>query len=110
MKMLRLSLLVALTLTLSACACRRIRDGVVVSKRAHKGLAFDPIQSGPFMRFAQPDVYWVKVVGKNDNGHLIHKNIAVFRNDWSRISVGDHWNAQDGFEKGGGCCAANPHK
>ena len=99
-----------MTLVLSACACHRIHDGIVVSKRAHKGMEIDPLQTGPFMRFSQPTIYWVKVAGKNEQGHLVHKNIAVFRNDWSRIQVGDHWSAKEGFEKGCGCCEANPHK
>ena len=98
MKLLRLFLPVTLSFVLAACACHRIREGVVTGKRVRMGLQFDPMQTGPFFRMSQPDVYWVDVQGQNAKGHLVKKHIAVFRADYKRISVGDHWSAASGFD------------
>ena len=104
MSFLRLFLLVTLSFALSSCACRRLREGVVIAKRAHKSTAFDPMQTGPFFRLSQPDILWVDVEGKTSKGRVVRKHVAVFRADWSRIRVGDHWSAQGGFAGDCDCC------
>ncbi len=104
MKVFRIFLLPVLLVLLPACACR-VKQGVVTAKRAHKGMRFDPMRVGPFYRLAQPDLYWVRVRGENAHGRTVNKNIAVFRSDFSRICVGDHWSACGGFESGSTCPA-----
>ena len=98
MKLVRLPLLFLLSLMLSACACHRIHEGVVVSKRAHKGAAINPMRPALFFHLPQPDLNWVDVQGKTAKGTVVTKHIAVFRADAARISVGDHWTQAGGFE------------
>jgi hypothetical protein len=103
MKPLRVLTIVTLALALSACASRRIREGTVISKHACKGLAFDTMVTTAYFRLPKPDVFWVDVQGKNAKGKLVKKHVVVFRADWKRIDVGDHWSAAGGFESG--CCS-----
>src|SRR5579884_3584507 len=100
MKLLPTCLLAALSLTLGACASPRLREGIVVSKHARKGICCDPMNTVAYFHLPQPDVYWVDVRGENAKGKMVKKHIIVFRADWRRIQVGDHWSASGGFETG----------
>ncbi len=51
-------------------------------------------------RYDEPDVYWVRIEGRDRHGRLAHKNIILFRNDWKQLRVGDHWDREHGFAPG----------
>jgi hypothetical protein len=88
------SLIILACFALSACSS--LREGVIVEKRARTGM---PEVYGLYsLSFrCEPDVYWVRVEGKDDKGRERIKNIILFRNDWAQLRVGDHWSKEHGF-------------
>ena len=80
---------------LALTACSSIRDGAVIGKRTRSGM---PDVYGEEFGFRyEPDIYWVRVQGKDDKGRERIKNIILFRHDWEQLRVGDHWSRQHGF-------------
>lgn len=76
-------------------ACSTVRDGVIVEKRARSGMV--DVYTEEFGFRYEPDVYWVRVEGKDAKGRERIKNIILFRHDWEQLRVGDHWSRQKGF-------------
>jgi hypothetical protein len=76
-------------------ACSSIRDGVIVEKCARSGMP--DVYAEEFGFRYEPDVYWVRVQGKDDKGRERIKEIILFRHDWAVLRVGDHWSRQSGF-------------
>jgi hypothetical protein len=98
MKFLRSSVLVSIAIVTAACCS--IKQGVVVGKRARKGMDV-PLLTNSLYRVSFPDLYWVDVQGENKKGKTVTKHVLVFRSDWSKIRVGDHWSKAGGFESTG---------
>ena len=96
MKYLRWIALVAVVTALVSCSC--VREGVVVAKHARKGMP-RVYGSGSLYSFNERDVHWIEVEGRNQNGRMVRKSIILFRNDWSLISVGDHWHCGQAVAK-----------
>ena len=91
-----------LFLPLLAClfvSCSFVRDGVIVAKKSRRGLA-NVYQTGLSFRYEEPDVYWVRVEGRDQKGRRAHKDIILFRHDWEQLRVGDKWDRQRGFAPG----------
>ena len=83
----RLLLLAPLLLAVS---CSSIKQGIVIKKRAR--FAMDsPYYPSSLFRFSIPDIYWVEIEGRNKKGKLATREVIVFRTDWDKIKVGDHW-------------------
>lgn len=101
MKPLRWIAFVAAAFVLASCNC--VKEGVVVSKRARKGVT-SAYADGLLRSTYEPDIYWVEVEGRNQHGKLVRKSVLLFRNDWSLIKVGDHWHCgqQIGLAKSSG--------
>ena len=87
--------ILAIMAILGFTGCVHIRDGVVIAKCARSGLP-DVYQEEFGFRY-EPDIYWVKVQGKDDKGRTRVKSIILFRHDWAQLRVGDHWSRQHGF-------------
>lgn len=88
-------LLLASALLLTACATR-IRQGVVVEKRARTGIP-NVYATHLSFRYSEPDVYWVRVEGQDSRGRTRRKSVILFRRDWEQLRVGDHWSSERGF-------------
>ena len=88
MKPLVFIALIVAGVALASCNC--VKEGVVVSKRVRRGMP-NIYADGLLRSSYEPDVYWVEVEGRNQHGKMVRKSVALFRNDWSLIKVGDHW-------------------
>jgi hypothetical protein len=82
--------LVALT------ACVSVREGRVVQKRSRSGVG-NPYATWLSFRNTEPDVFWVDVEGRDEQGVTRKKSILLFRHDWEQLRVGDHWSCEGGF-------------
>ena len=87
-------LLLAACITLAACSS--VKQGVVISRHARRGM-HDPVAVRGQFRYAMPEVCWIEVEGLDKHGRKARRNVILFRNDWEKIRVGDFWSA-------GGCC------
>jgi hypothetical protein len=67
-----------------------------VEKRSRTGMP-EPYDLYSLSFRCEPDVYWVRVEGKDDAGRQCVKNIILFRHDWAQLRVGDHWSSRQGF-------------
>ncbi len=80
-------LLVPVLLVASCCS---IKQGIVIRKRAR--FAMDsPYYPSSLFRFSIPDIYWVEIEGRNNKGKLARREVILFRADWDKVNVGDHW-------------------
>ncbi|GEM_PF-5783239 len=92
--MLRRLPALALAIILTSCTC--VREGVVVEKESRRGMA-NVYATWLSFRYDEPDVYWVRVAGRDKHGRVAHKNVILFRHDWEQLRVGDHWDCSRGF-------------
>ena len=93
---MRLRHLLLLPLAFVFASCSSIREGVVVEKKGRLGMDTAYATHLSF-RYSEPDVYWVRIEGHDDQGRTRQKTVILFRHDWGQLRVGDHWSRDHGF-------------
>lgn len=88
--------LLLLLLLLLLAACSTVRQGVIVEKRSRAGM-LNVYATHLSFRYAEPDVYWVRIEGPDCRGRIRQRSVVLFRHDWRQLRVGDHWSADRGF-------------
>lgn len=81
--------------------CSGLHEGTVVAKKSRRGLP-NAYATWDSFRYYEPDVYWVHVEGRDDQGRRACKNVILFRHDWAQLRVGDRRDCQRGFAPGPG--------
>ena len=91
--------LLALALATFLTSCVSLREGNVVAKKSRKGM-FNVYATWDSFISREPDVYWVRLEGVDENGKAAHKDVILWRQDWEQLRVGDHWDREHGFVPG----------
>ena len=67
-----------------------------MEKKSRHGMA-NPYETWLSFRYEEPDVYWVRVQGRDDRGRQAWKDVILWRRDWEQLRIGDHWDCDHGF-------------
>ncbi|MEA3188894.1 MAG: hypothetical protein QOD99_2724 [Chthoniobacter sp.] len=77
-------------------SCVSLREGRVVAKKSRQSL-LNVYSTWNSFNYSEPEVYWVRLEGRDDQGRPAAKDLILWRKDWEQLRVGDHWDADHGF-------------